>query len=120
LDDLRVPLILGIKHVRNYDEFVAYIEANGVPELVCFDHDLAPEHYPLFENRPGMKIPYDTYKEKTGRECARYLINKNLPVKYWSVHTLNAQGGINIREEMRAAYPQGELRGLDIPFYVPD
>lgn len=31
--------------VKNYNEFVQYIEVNGVPEFVSFDHDLADFHY---------------------------------------------------------------------------
>ena len=31
--------------VRNYNEFCNYIQDNGVPALISFDHDLADEHY---------------------------------------------------------------------------
>ena len=33
--------------VKNYDEFVQYIEVNGVPKFVSFDHDLSDFHYDL-------------------------------------------------------------------------
>jgi hypothetical protein len=118
LDDMRVPGIPTMGLVKNYDEFVAYIKANGVPDLISFDHDLSIEHYPLFENNPGMTIPYDSYREKTGLHCARYLIENQLPVKYWNVHSMNVTGSDNIRAEMRQHYPQGEMR-LKIPFYIP-
>ncbi len=26
--------------VRNYDEFIQYLEVNGAPEFISFDHDL--------------------------------------------------------------------------------
>lgn len=118
LDDMRSPQILGIRWVKNYVEFVDYLKNHEMPDLICFDHDLALEHYPLFENRPGLVIPYSTYKEKTGKEAAEYIVENNLPLKYWSVHTMNAQGRINIEGVLRAYRPQGELRGLQIPYRV--
>lgn len=118
LDDMRMPLILGIEWVKNYDQFVWYLENKGMPNLICFDHDLAPEHYPIFENRPGMQIPYDSYKEKTGIQAARYIIERRLPLRQWSVHTMNAQGRINIETELRQYCPQGEVRGLQIPYRI--
>lgn len=33
--------------VTNYDEFVNYIQKNGLPNLISFDHDLAGEHYTI-------------------------------------------------------------------------
>ncbi len=116
LDDMRMPLPLGIEWVKSYDQFVWHVEHKGVPELICFDHDLSFEHYPLPENRPGVAIPYDSYKEKTGLHAARFLIENNLPVRYWSVHSFNAQGKMNIEAELRKYRPQGELRDLKIPY----
>ena len=118
LDDLRSPQILGIQWVKGYNEFVWHLENKEFPELICFDHDLAFEHYPVAENRPGMVIPYGTYKEKTGKEAAEYIVQNNLPLRYWSVHTQNAQGRINIEKLLRHYCPQGELRGLQIPYRV--
>jgi hypothetical protein len=89
--------------VRNYKEFVDYISVHGPPARVSFDHDLALEHYPIFEtnaaNNPTV-IPYASYKEKTGYDCAKWLINycmmkvAKLPECY--VHTLNPIGRDNI------------------------
>jgi hypothetical protein len=118
LDDNRMPLILGIDWVKNYDQFVSYLENKGIPDLICFDHDLAIEHYPVFENRPGMQVPYDSYKEKTGLHAARYIIERRLPLRQWSVHSMNVQGRINIETELRRYCPQGELRGLQLPYRV--
>lgn len=117
LDDIRKPSIFGITHVRSYDEFVAYLQNNPMPELISFDHDLSLEHYPM-ENISGMKIPYDTFKEKTGLHCARYIIENNLPLSYWSVHSMNVTGADNIRTELRAYCPGGEVM-LKIPYRIP-
>lgn len=40
LDDQRTPVEKGWKVVRNYKEFVAYIENNAMPDIISFDHDL--------------------------------------------------------------------------------
>lgn len=41
--------------VKNYAEFVKYIETAGIPDVVCFDHDLG--------------------EQKTGKDCAWYLVD---------------------------------------------
>jgi hypothetical protein len=45
LDDVRMPPDQTWDIVRNYDAFVAYITAHGVPDIIAFDHDLSQEHY---------------------------------------------------------------------------
>lgn len=116
LDDNRMPLIFGFEWVKNYDQFVWHLENKEMPELICFDHDLADEHYPLNENKPGMVIPYDSYKEKTGKDAAQFIVDHKLPIRYWSVHSFHAQGKINIENVLRPYCPQGELQGLKIPY----
>lgn len=41
--------------VKNYAEFVKYIETAGIPDVVCFDHDLG--------------------EQKNGKDCAWYLVD---------------------------------------------
>jgi hypothetical protein len=78
----------------NYDQFVDAVKKRGIPDVVSFDHDLAEEHY---EN----KLPYDQYNEKTGYDCAKWLIdycidhNKDIP-KIVLIHSLNVPGSKNI------------------------
>jgi hypothetical protein len=90
--------------VRNYNEFINYIETHNVPDAVSFDHDLAFEHYQT-PNKMGKypsKLSYDQYTEKTGYDCAKWLINycidnkKELPTTIL-VHSLNVAGSLNIR-----------------------
>lgn len=95
LDDMR-PAPLGWDLVKNYDEFVSYIETNGCPDVVSFDHDLGFEHYPLGEQNPGDTIPYDTYEEKTGYHCAKYMRDKGLFPELVIVHSWNIVGRSNI------------------------
>lgn len=104
LDDIREPYdayedtknlgYIAVKWVvvRSYDEFVAYIQENGRPSYVSFDHDLAPSHYT--EAR--------THSAKTGYDCALWLIEyckmhkRSLPV--YSCHSQNPVGKDKILE----------------------
>ncbi len=119
LDDVRVPTVAGVDHVRSYAEFVAHLQAKGMPELISFDHDLAREHYPRGLNRAGEVIPYESYREATGLDCARYVIQNGLGLERWAVHSANVQGKINLERELRAYRRRGEVRGLEIPFTMP-
>lgn len=91
--------------VRSYAEFVAYIEKNGIPDVISFDHDLHPEHmdhYHAVTSRIGI-IEYGNLKIPTGKHCAEYLIDKwkeggklKTPICY--VHSANHWGAMNIKE----------------------
>lgn len=118
LDDVRIPTSAGVVLVRNYAEFVEYLDEKGIPDLISFDHDLAMEHYPVGENKAGQKLPYSSYREETGLHCARFIIENKLPLRHWAVHSLNVQGRINIERELRRYHSRGEVRGLQIPFEI--
>lgn len=107
LDDVRVPTdvtwanIPADQHyslVRNYKEFVDLITLRGLPKFVCYDHDLADIHYGHGLNNDD--IPYDSYKEKTGYDCAKWLVNycvgKNIKHPSYVVHSMNPIGKSNI------------------------
>jgi len=85
--------------VRNYNEFVDLIETRGIPRFVSYDHDLADSHYG--HGLQGNQIPYDSYKEKTGYDCAKWLIeyclNSEQPLPKYTVHSLNPIGAENIK-----------------------
>lgn len=85
--------------VRNYDQFVATIESQGIPEMVSFDHDLADEHYcPEVHYITGWDKWAETqeFKEKTGYECARWLKEyaetRGLPLPVIYCHSMNPVG----------------------------
>ena len=92
LDDIREPLqafeytkqYIFIQNewevVKNYNEFVNFIEVNGLPKFISFDHDLADTHYtpePLWTDYNASKEWQDkqVHKEKTGYECAKWLVD---------------------------------------------
>lgn len=86
--------------VRNYDEFVKIIQEKGLPEIISFDHDLADEHYGMHDHIDEME--YSAYQEKTGYDCAKWLINycidnnKKLPATIL-IHSMNPAGSQNIK-----------------------
>jgi hypothetical protein len=90
------------KIVRDYNEFVECIELywsnhQTFPALVSFDHDLADVHYKQ-ENQSD--IDYDSLEEKTGYDCAKWLVefcmNNNLKFPQYLVHSMNKVGAHNI------------------------
>ena len=86
--------------VRDYDEFVLWIESNGLPDLISFDHDLADEHY----THPTDIVNYP-YKEKTGFECAKWLVeyceDNELKLPECMVHSANPIGADNINTYLK-------------------
>lgn len=110
LDDVRTPTeTLPGYHpwnvVRNYNEFEKWIIENGMPDLISFDHDLAKEHTDDYFSqfaKEGFQIPnYESYKEKTGLDCAKFLVEycqkMNVPLKQCVVHSHNPVGAKNIQ-----------------------
>jgi hypothetical protein len=82
LDDIRTPKTEGWDIVRSYNEFVSWIETNGLPDMVSFDHDLGE------------------VDEKTGYDAAKWLgqycIDNNISLPEYNVHSANPVGSANI------------------------
>ena len=89
---IQLPLVNWII-VRDFKQFVNIIEKRGLPNTVSFDHDLAEDHY-------RTTIPKIDYKEKTGYECAKWLVEycmeRNLNFPNYTVHSMNPIGKQNI------------------------
>jgi|SRR5690606_1584635 hypothetical protein len=79
LDDIR-PIPFGFVGVRSYSEFVTFIEQNGLPDFISFDHDLG--------------------EEKTGYDCAKmlveYCLDRQITLPDFAVHSQNPVGKQNI------------------------
>ena len=84
--------------VRNYNQFVDVITLRGLPKFVTYDHDLADSHYG--DGLHGDDINYNKYNEKTGYDCAKWLVNECMKkgVKHppYQVHSMNPVGKQNI------------------------
>lgn len=113
LDDERMPkdvtwTAIGLGPwviVRNYEEFRIAVKANGVPDRVSFDHDLADAHYVACMN--GSE---DYGPEKTGYDCAKWLVHHcsgRYPFPTYTVHSLNPIGRENITTFIESARKQG-------------
>lgn len=89
LDDIREPTTLledgtykksDIRICRNYSQFVEAIQKDGLPEIICFDHDLG--------------------EEKTGYDCAKfvvdYCIKNKVRLPQWYIQSANVVGSANI------------------------
>lgn len=111
LDDIRTPIDKDWLVVRNYDEFVQKIQEIGLSNvnIISLDHDLGDTAMSEYYNNvaPNYKLNYDNIIEKTGLDCAKWLIehwleNKNegsyqkfvFPEVY--THSANPIGASNI------------------------
>lgn len=81
LDDLR-STPENFERVYDYDEFVNFINKNGVPEFISFDHDLG--------------------EGKTGFDCAKFLVefclDNGVSEINFQVHSQNPVGKENIEK----------------------
>jgi hypothetical protein len=104
LDDVRVPTDPNWNLVKSYDEFVAHIKLNGLEnyDVISLDHDLGDDAMTeYFSNvKPNYKLEYNNILEKTGMDCARWLVNEsmrtNIPLPQIYTHSANPIGSANI------------------------
>jgi hypothetical protein len=104
LDDVRIPTEGEWEVVRNYDEFVSHIKRNGLEnyEVISLDHDLGEgamvEYYT--NTKPNYELDYNRIPEKTGMDCARFLVaesmNLKIPLPTVYVHSANPIGSANM------------------------
>ena len=81
LDDIRTPLDeASWIVVRNYDEFVAKITEIGLEKIhtISLDHDLGEGAMSEYYNNvsPNYMLDYANIKEKTGMDCAKWLVEQ--------------------------------------------
>jgi hypothetical protein len=104
LDDVRTPVEKD--HwviVRSYDEFVEKINEIGLEDIdmISLDHDLgdtamAEWHKNVYKN---YELNYDNITEKTGMDCAKWLVEQWMDGKSVVdvvVHSANAIGSGNM------------------------
>jgi hypothetical protein len=88
---------------RSYEEFRTVIWNKGIPKFVSYDHDLSDDHYENYHSiyaNGELGIDYDKFTEKTGYDCAKFLVNEcnKLAAKHpdYVVHSMNPVGKQNI------------------------
>ena len=93
--------------VKTYEEFIDFITKNGAPDIVSFDHDLAPEHWDFIYNDENWAkiddeiiINYDLFEIKTGYHAAEWLLeycsSRQLKMPICLIHSQNKIGKKNI------------------------
>lgn len=103
LDDVRTPIDKSWLVVRNYDDFIKTIDEIGLKNIdtISLDHDLGDSAMNewLYNTTKNYTINYDSITEKTGYDCAKWLVEKWLdgePVVTVYTHSANAVGSANI------------------------
>lgn len=127
LDDIRDPmendwLVFSpldapyeVNWVKTYQEFTSWILEHGMPDGICFDHDLS-DFQAFYNGWPDkLKEDYDEAAklgnqakwderietEKTGMDCARWIVDRCLDsddlLPKWNIQSANAVGAENIR-----------------------
>lgn len=88
--------------VKSYKEFVNWIKFNGLPDAICFDHDLGDDVAVNARAKGMTKKDARKLKQKemTGFDCAKFLVeycldnSKKLPL--WNIQSANPVGKDNI------------------------
>jgi hypothetical protein len=118
LDDVRTPVDKEWIVVRNYEEFVSKVQEIGLENIstITLDHDLGPSSMnEYFKNvSPNYELDYSRIDEKTGYDCAKWLVNhfydqnpeylemsrfrkgSNIPFPNVYTHSANPIGSANI------------------------
>jgi hypothetical protein len=91
--------------VKSYNEFEAFIIEHGLPDAVCFDHDLCSEHYApkeFWDDKYDDWLQEQETQEKTGYDAAKFLVEycqtNNEPIPKWGVQSANPVGAKNINK----------------------
>ena len=83
----RISSDVKVSWVKSYDEFISWINENGLPDGICFDHDLA-DYSETNKN------------EKTGYDCAKFLVEycleRKILLPLYNVQSANPTGKENI------------------------
>ena len=90
--------------VKTQSEFENYIKENGLPDGICFDHDLGK-----LTEVEMRKLGYSKEEarkrknmELTGYDCAKWLaeycMNNNVQLPQWYVHSSNSDASEKINE----------------------
>lgn len=93
-----------INWVASYNDFVNYVKEEGVPDGVCFDHDLGEEYIKFYFENGGHENPPNpldgTFVEKSGYDAAKWLCDycydNKLPIPPYNIQSSNPVGKQNI------------------------
>lgn len=61
--------------VKTYAEFKNWITENGLPDGICFDHDLGDNYDLRNDSEVGDWFDMENNREYTGYDCAKWLVD---------------------------------------------
>ena len=117
LDDIRDPFVGDwlsqyapqfsggegeVTWVKNYREFTEWIDKNGLPYMIAFDHDLGQDvaNDKVENGMSKRKSRREKRTEMSGFECAKWLIDycidNNTELPQWTIQSANPVGADNI------------------------
>ena len=103
LDDYRYPPTKDWIIARNMKDAIWYVENHGIPTFISFDHDLAEEHYAIYDGEEA-KSRFDNTGYDFAKWFTAYLIDNELDLPNgfdYYVHSMNPAGKANIEHYMR-------------------
>lgn len=108
LDDVRVPKDPEWILVKNYDEFVEKIQEIGLSNIsvISLDHDLGESAMAEYFNnvKPNYELDYDNITEKTGLDCAKWMINHYIENRTQKSHP--TMDGLYVDTKQEFIFPQ--------------
>ena len=93
---------VNVVWVKSYKEFTEWISTNGLPDAICFDHDLGK-----LTEVEMRKLGYSKKEarekknmELSGYDCAKWLVDycmeKNTDISGFNIQSSNGAGKLNI------------------------
>lgn len=122
LDDMRDPMkddwlvfspisrngISEVIWVKSYQEFVNWINENGLPDGICFDHDLGKD-VSIERIKHGMskcKSRYMRRIERSGFDACKWLVeycmDNDKPLPLYNIQSANEVGKANIDSYLKS------------------
>jgi hypothetical protein len=87
--------------VRSYGQFIEWINQNGLPDLISFDHDLGDVTQLKEQLDTKEWLDIENNYEYTGMDCAKWLVDycldNDLKCPDFIVHSSNPAGAENIK-----------------------
>jgi len=93
---------VNVVWVKSYYEFTNWITKNGLPDAICFDHDLGEDDAIDMVKKGMSKRAARTYKKEapSGMDCAKWLIDycyeHNVSLPMYNIQSANPIGRENI------------------------
>ena len=91
---------IEVSWVKTFDEFTNWIITNGLPDGICFDHDLSDFQSMKYGYPELMEDVLWPEWEKTGMDCAKWLseycMDNELKIPLYNIQSSNEVGKENI------------------------